>query len=201
MGVDIIFMWLAELFDQQFVNLLLATGLLFLVMFVTWWVYKKLSTRNIFHLFRSPRHPAPGFWDYAVYAMKYFLLFPALTFCGFLIFALSLFLLMRPATLEAQSNVLFIAIVIVNTIRVSAYVHEALAEDLAKLVPLSLLAVLLATPNKLAGMTGDRFVEFVRLIPGVLKYLFFIVVLEMLLRGGAWLFSRLDDARIVSPKE
>ena len=98
MGVDIIFMWLAELFDQQFVNLLLATGLLFLVMFVTWWVYKKLSTRNIFHLFRSPRHPAPGFWDYAVYAMKYFLLFPALTFCGFLIFALSLFLLMRPVT-------------------------------------------------------------------------------------------------------
>lgn len=195
MGIEIVYVWLAEFFDQQFVNLLLATGLLFLVMFVTWWVYKKLSTRNLFQLFtKTAKRSAPNFWDYVVYALKYFCVFPILTFIGFLIFALSLFLLMKPATPEMQANVLFIAIVMVNTIRVAAYVHESLAEDFAKLVPLTLLAVLISSPSQVAGVHWEQFANFLMLVPSVLKYLLFIVILEVLLRGGTWLFSHISAA-------
>lgn len=192
MGIEVVFVWIADFFDQQFINLLFATGLLFLIMFITWWVYRKLSTRNLFSLFtKSMKRKTPSFWDYVVYGLKYFLFFPILTFIGFLIFALSLFMLMRPSTVVAQANVLFIAIIIVNTIRVAAYVHEGMAEDLAKLVPLSMLAVLLGSPSQVAGVTWEQFTTFVLLIPSVLKYLLFIMILEVLLRGGTWLFSHL----------
>lgn len=209
MDVSIVFSWLADFFDQQFVNLLLATALFFLVMFITWWIYRKLSTRNIFLLFSgSKKRTDPSGWDFTLYAMKYFLLFPLLTFIGFLIFAFSLFLLVKPVTPGLQNNILFIAIIMVSTIRVSAYVHESLAEDLAKLVPLSLFAVALTSPSEITSITGEQMLSFVMLIPSVLKYLLFIVILEFLLRGGTWFFSHLradsksgEDGEDASSKE
>ncbi|HIH24868.1 TPA: hypothetical protein HA251_07585 [Candidatus Woesearchaeota archaeon] len=195
MGVEVVYAWLAAFFDQQFFNILLATGLLFLIMFVTWWVYRKLSTRNLFQLFtKNTKRSAPNFGDYLVYALKYFCIFPLLTFVGFLIFAFSLFMLMKPSTADMQANVLFIAIVMVSTIRVAAYVHESLAEDFAKLVPLSLLGVLLSSPSQVAGVGGGQIAGFIFLIPSVIKYLLFIVILEVLLRGGTWLFGHLHMA-------
>ncbi len=193
MGMTIVFDWIVDFFDQQFINLILATILLFLIMFITWWIYRQLSTRNIFSLFRkktSEKELTAG--DYWIYAMKYFLLFPILTFIGFLIFALSLFLLIKPTDVTVESNILFIAIVIVCTIRASAYVHEAMAEDLAKLVPLSLFGVLITQPTTaMAGLSSQNFMTFILLIPSVLKYLLFIVILEALLRGGTWLIANI----------
>lgn len=193
MGIEIVFNWIVDFFDQQFINLILATMLLFLVMFITWWVYKKLSTRNIFSLFgKKTSEKDLTAKDYWIYGLKYFLLFPVITFIGFLIFALSLFLLIKPTDVIVKSNILFIAIIIVCTIRASAYVSEAMAEDLAKLVPLSLFGVLLTHPAAAAtGVTAENFLTFLFLIPSILKYLLFIVILELILRGGTWLIGNI----------
>ncbi len=193
MGFDVIFNWIVDFFDQQFINLILATMLLFVIMFVTWWTYRKLSTRNIFSLFRKKTSEKDlTTKDYWIYGLKYFLLFPLLTFSGFLIFALSLFLLIKPTSVAVESNILFIAIVIVCTIRVSAYVHEAMAEDLAKLVPLALLGAFLTQPTAAVnGLTPENFMLFIFLIPSILKYLLFIAILELLLRGGTWFIGNM----------
>ncbi len=193
MGIEIIFTWLVDFFDQQFINLILATALLFVIFFVTWWVYRKLSTRNLFSLsVKKSSKGDPVFSDYMWYVTKYFLFFPILTFMGFLIFAFSLFMMIKPVDVLLQANILFIAIVMVCAIRVSSYVSEAMAEDLAKLVPLSLLGILLTQPSTaLSGINWLHVQNFIFLIPSVLKYLLFIIILEVLLRGGTWLYSQI----------
>jgi hypothetical protein len=194
MGIELIFDWLVQFFDTQFLTLFAATLILFLLMFVTWWVYKKLSTRNIFILFtKTAAKPNPTAWDHFTYIMKYFLLFPLLTFMGFIIFSFSLFLLAKPSTAEAQAAIIFAAITIVSTIRIGAYVHEGLAEDLAKLIPLSMLVIILADPTlHNVGISWAQIAGFILLIPSFLKYLVFTVILEGALRGGTWLIGNLN---------
>lgn len=194
MALEAFFAGLVEFFDGQFISILLATFGLFVIMLMTWWVYKKLSTRNIFSLFtKGMGKVQPGFWEHLRYFMKYFLLFPILVFAGFLIFAFSLFVLAKPETAEAQTRLLFIAIVIVSTIRIGAYVNEGLAEDLAKLIPLSMLSIVLLHPDFTGiGITFDQVWGFLLLIPGFIKYMLFTIILEGLLRGGTWLFVNLN---------
>lgn len=194
MGVEVIFDWLVHFFDTQFATLLIATLLLFLLMFTTWWVYKQLSSRNIFVLFtKTASKSHPSTWDHFTYIMKYFLLFPVLVFFGFLLFVFSLFVLAKPASAEAQAWIIFVAITIVSTIRISAYVQESLAEDLAKLIPLSMLVLLFSNPTLTGlGVTWGQVVAFILLIPSFLKYLLFTIIMEGALRGGTWILGNLD---------
>jgi hypothetical protein len=199
MTIEAFFAWLAAFFDGQFLTIALATFSLFIIMLATWWAYRKLSQRNLFHLFVPTKEKAhPTFKDHFVYGLKLFFVFPVFIFIGFLIFACSLFVLMKPLP-EQQTLVLFIAIVLISTIRVGAFVHEALAEDLAKLVPLSLLAALLVHPNfSSLGVTFDQIYGFIILLPGFLKYLIFTITLEILLRGGTWLFASMKEDKTTS---
>jgi hypothetical protein len=194
MNIAVLFDWLVTFFDDQFLKIMLATALLFLLVFFTWWLYRIISRRNIFVLFHTSKSkPHPDAWDHILYVLKYFFLFPLLTFAGFIVFAFSLFILMKPALAADQQNVLFIAIVVVSTIRVSAYVNENLAEDLAKLIPLSMIAIILTHPNfETIGLSTEQVTGFFMLIPGFLKYLVFTIMLEALLRGGTWLARNIN---------
>jgi hypothetical protein len=189
-----IFKRLAAFFDGYFLAILVATGILFLILLVTWWIYKTLSKRNVFHLYQKiPGTLAIRKGSLVLYILKYFLVFPLYTFIGFLVFAFSLFILSNPQTLDAQTKILFVAIVMVSTIRVAAYVHESMAEDFAKLIPLTMFSILLAHPSiENFGITVEKFNTFFMLIPGFLKYLVFTVVLEGVLRGSTWLFGNID---------
>jgi hypothetical protein len=72
-------------------------------------------------------------------------------------------------------------------------VHESMAEDFAKLIPLTMFSILLTHPSLDAfGISIAKLETFASLIPGFLKYLVFTVLLEAVLRGGTWLFGNLD---------
>jgi hypothetical protein len=188
MGLAEFFVWLADFFDKGFFMLFVATGLFFLLMFITWWLYYTLSRRNIFQLkTRSGDADDATGWEHAVYVMKYFFMFPIFSFITFLFFTFGLFILIKPDA-ALQPTVIYIGIIVVSTIRMSAYVHEAMAEDLAKLIPLSFLTIFVTHPTPDAiGITWQQFVDFAALIPGFFKYLIFTIVLEAFLRGGSWL--------------
>jgi len=195
MQIADIFKAVADFFDGQFLAILVATSILFLIMYITWWVYRTLSKRNIFSLSQTSRIPTSG--DELLYILKYFFIFPIYSFLGFLIFSLALFLLMKPATSDQHTTIFFVAIVIISTMRVGAYVHEMLAEDLAKLIPLSMLSIILTHPTfEGIGITFTQIIDFITLVPTVIKYLVFIIILEAVLRGSTWLFGNLnrDDA-------
>lgn len=172
--------------DGQFHKIVIGTLLLFAMMFVTWWLYRSISSRNLFNfLHKHGSMPNPTVVDRVLYAIRYLLLFPLYSFSAFLIFALALFITTHPETASAQQGILFIAIVLVSTIRLAAYVHENMAEDLAKMMPLSLLAAVIAKPSiAQLGVSPDSIRSFFLLVPGFAKYMVFIVMLEVVLRSG-----------------
>ena len=187
---------LADFFDGLFLAILIGTGILFLVVYITWWIYKTLSTRDVFQLYHKKGDVKATTGDHILYALKYFIVFPVYTFIGFLIFAFSLFLLMKPEAGQQETMMLFIAIVIISTIRVSAYVNEQLAEDLAKLLPLAMISVIITHPTLTGiGVTWEQLTRFITAIPNYLKYLLFTIILEGTLRGGSWVYRTVRDRK------
>ncbi len=73
----------------------------------------------------------------------------------------------------------------ISAIRIASYVHQKMAEDMAKLLPLTLLGGLLLNPSfiTLNAQVSDLFVFQSQMIPFG-KYFLFIIVLELLLKLG-----------------
>jgi hypothetical protein len=85
-------------------------------------------------------------------------------------------------------DILFLGIIVVSATRIGAYVSERLAEDMAKLLPLTLIAIFLMDPKAVTLQTViSSFPVLLQQIPRVAKYLLFIIVLEWLLRIVHWI--------------
>jgi hypothetical protein len=190
-----IILWLRVFFDELFLDIFAATIILFLAVLVTWGVYRTLSRCNIFQLKRTWDLQRVTVSDHVWYVAKYFFLFPIITFAGFLIVAFSLIVLTRQAEPSAQATSLFIAIVLVSTIRVAAHVNESMAEDLAKLAPLSMLSALFFQSADFTSVTItiQQVAGFIQLIPGFSKYLLFTILLELVLRAGGFLWRTIRN--------
>ncbi len=178
--------------DGRFLRFALATITLFVIVFITWWIYRSLSDRNLFNFLKKHGHlPHPTIVDRILYTTRYAVLFPLYSFAGFLIIACSLFIVARPAESVAQDQMLFVAIALVGTIRIAAYVSEHLAEDIAKLIPLSTISLFIVNPTQ-AQLTEFLPIisTFVQRIPSFAIYLVFIVVMEIALRLALWVVGR-----------
>ena len=113
-----------------------------------------------------------------------------LTFFWFAIF--SFFLILLNKSLEVGS-VLLISAAIIAAIRMSSYVPhygETLSKELAKLLPLNLLALSLIEKG---FFDFERIIGQLSQIPGLFSnittYLFFIIILESILRFFDFIFS------------
>jgi hypothetical protein len=168
-------------FDPQYLEIIKVTAIVFVGMAILWYSYKELSKRDIFTLTKKKYHEI-SFWSRFAYWLKYLFLFPLWTFFWFVLFVLCLKVLSYKTDLN---QIMFLGIVLVSSIRISAYFSESMAEDLAKMLPLTLLAAVVLNPSfitiniKLEDIYifKDGFMSFA-------KYLLFIVVLEFLLRMG-----------------
>lgn len=129
-----------------------------------------LSKRNPFDARKGP-HPTTRLARFAQGA----LVFPAVSFLFFCVLAASLFLLGKNQTTEA---ILLLSMSVVVGVRLTAFVSESAASDLAKLLPLSLLGVLIVDPTYadlgrswahfgnvlgLLGLLGRYFLVFIAL--------------------------------------
>ena len=182
-----VFLSLREFFlDRQFLNLLGTTIALFCISFISWWIYsEQLSKKDLFEI---PKIHADKklktMANKILYFLKYLVIFPLYAFMWFLIFSFFLFLLSSKRGIE---EVMYFAIVIVAATRISAYVSDKLAEDMAKLLPWSLILIFLLEPNAItfkSVMSSSG--EFFSHIPKVAKYLLFIMVVEWGLRLARW---------------
>lgn len=143
-------------------------------------LYVPLGTRMMFAKRRGEQaHATMG------RRFLYVLTFPLLSFAFFLVVAGSMFFmggLTDDGALEA-ADVMTIAMGVVLAIRVCAYFSETAAADLAKVMPLSMLAVVLVT-NRVSGL--DEALENLRAFrdeAALLALFFFVVVFaEFLLR-------------------
>jgi hypothetical protein len=165
--------------DPIYLRIVIVTLLVFIGMWLLWKTYMHLSKKNLFELHR-PKDKDATFWNKAAYWLKYLLVLPLLIFFWFVIFVVCL----RVLTLKTDpADIMFLGIVLISSIRIAAYFNERMAEDLAKMLPLTLLAAIILSPSFISTniRIEDLYVfktEFMRFA----KYLLFIIVLEFVLK-------------------
>ena len=183
------------IWDKQYLNLLMSTMVLFLASWLSWYIYyKQLARRDLFEIPKlNMQTKFVNFLDRAIYFLKYLLIFPVYSFIWFLIFSFLLFVLSKSRSIE---EILFLGIIVVAATRMGAYISEKLAEDMAKLLPLTLIAIFLMDQK---AVTLDTFISSFNSIllqlPKVAKYLLFIIVVEWLLRVFHWTFTSIKKPK------
>lgn len=169
--------------DPIYWKIIYVTLLVFGAMFVLWWAYMKLSKKNLFTL-EKPKDHKINFWSRLFYYFKYIFIFPLLTFFWFLLFVVCLKVLTYKTEI---ADIMFLGIVIVSAVRIAAYVDEKMAEDLAKMLPLTLLAAVILTPSFISiNIKIEDFYIFKDNFLGFAKYLLFTIVLEGVLKIINW---------------
>ncbi len=182
--------------DRQFLNLLISTFVLFLASLLAWYIYyKQLARRDLFDIPKlNLKLKFISIVDRIVYFLKYLFIFPLYSFIWFLVFSFLLFVLSKSRPIE---DILFLGIIVVAATRIGAYVSEKLAEDMAKLLPLTLIAIFLMDPKAVTLETIKSSVPvLLEQIPRVAKYLLFIIAVEWVLRIGHWMIHL-----VYQPKE
>ena len=115
------------------------------------------------------------------YIMEYLIILPILTFFWFAVFAILILVLAEGI---GASTVLIISAAFVAAVRVTAYISEKLSQDLAKMIPFTLLAIAITKPNFFdVSALISRFTEIPMLFSNITYYLMFIVILELIMRG------------------
>ncbi|MDA1128626.1 MAG: hypothetical protein O2913_08010 [Chloroflexi bacterium] len=147
--------------------------------------YRFVSTRNVFSLnYTKPEetnhHTARTFFNLVLYVGKYIFVFPVVAFIWFCAFTILLSFL-TPS--RDFSDILLVAMAVVATIRVSAYVTEDLSRDLAKILPFAVLGIFIIDLSFFES--SDSF-EALRQAnnnrESILYYLGFLIILEFALR-------------------
>ncbi|MBS3105855.1 hypothetical protein J4234_06395 [Candidatus Woesearchaeota archaeon] len=181
--------------DRQFLNLLISTFILFLASLLAWYIYyKQLARRDLFDIPKlNLKMKFVSIVDRMVYILKYLFIFPVYSFMWFLLFSFLLFALSKSRPIE---DILFLGIIVVAATRIGAYVSEKLAEDMAKLLPLTLIAIFLMDPKAVTLETIKSSVPvLLEQIPRVAKYLLFIIAVEWLLRIGRWVITSIKTTK------
>lgn len=115
-----------------------------------------------------------------LYVLEFIIITPIVIFVWFTIF--TLFFIIFAKDMEVGS-IMLICAALISAVRITAYFKEDLSKELAKLVPLTLLAVIIATPNFFnLTTTIDRIAQIPSFFNNAFYYLFFIFIWEILLR-------------------
>jgi len=155
--------------------------------------YQSISKKNLFGLnlnkYNRSKHPLMTKLLAGVfYILEYLLLLPFVIFLWFIAFTFFLILLAGEAV--EVNTLLLVAATTIAAIRMISYHNEDLARDVAKLIPLTLLATSLLNPNffSITRIFG-QIKEIPSLFGSVLVFLFFIIILEFVMRVLDFLFS------------
>jgi hypothetical protein len=178
---------ISAIIGETYLQLFVFTIGLFIYAVFVWHFYRTLSKRDLFKIdlekYNLPqvKHKTLGKVGSVIsYILKYGFIFPVYIFVWFLI--LSIFLLVLSEEF-AINNIILTSVVIVSAVRITSYYKEDLASDMAKLIPLALLAILITDPNFFSmEATVARFSQIPNLWSQILQFLIFSIVLEWILR-------------------
>ena len=147
--------------------------------------YRFLASKDIFGIdvsrYEESKYRAVRvFLQITLYVAKYLFIFPLVAFVWFATFTVLLSFL---APDRPFSDILLVALAVVGTIRISAYLTEDLSRDLAKILPFAVLGIFIV--NVSFFKTSESF-EVLRQAndnrESILYYLGFLILLEFTLR-------------------
>lgn len=147
--------------------------------------YKFLARRNIVDLdlnkYNTSEHPFfTKIFAILFYVLEYIIILPIITSFWFAI--LAIFLLVLSKTQDV-SMILTISAALIAAVRLTSYISENLSQDLAKMLPFTLLGLFLIEPG---FFSVDLFIDRIGQIPSLLShvpyFIVFIILLEFILR-------------------
>ncbi|MFH0713034.1 MAG: hypothetical protein V1722_00950 [Candidatus Micrarchaeota archaeon] len=173
----------------QLVSLLGLTSANVLVLAIAIAIYASIVGTFYLHLSKKvlyevktnkPKGFLRAYFDALIFILEYTILFPLISFLWFVILSILLYLLSQKMSLD---TIFMLSISIVAAIRICAYYSEHVAVDLAKLLPLTLLAVLLADASTLTQVTiQTKILELLTSLPRFVPYLGIAIAVEWILR-------------------
>lgn len=163
--------------------------------------YQTLSKKRIFEL-NIPKPSLFGeeehvrLWDIIVFMLQYTIAFPIITLVW--TFALTVFLLALSSS--SPWDVAILSMSIVASTRICAYYDENIAVDVAKLLPIALLAIVVSNPAVLSyGALIEKLGELIAISYQFLPIFIFLICLEwalrLLLEIKYMLFGRPDEEK------
>jgi len=170
---------------QQFINFFLIVLLIVIYSVFIWKFYRFIARKNIIALnlnqYNRAQHPAMIKIVAALfYFLEYVLILPFLIFFWFAVFTLFLIFLTEDLSVNA---ILIISATIIASIRMVSYYSNDLAKDLAKMLPLTLLAIAITKPG---FFNIERIINHLGELPeffnAIAIYLIFIIIIEVILR-------------------
>jgi len=150
-----------------------------------WFFYRLLARRDVIGLdlkkYNKERAGAiKKFFAVLFYIVEFIVVGPIAIFFWFTI--LSIFFIVLARELEV-GTVMLICAALISAIRVTSYFNENLSKDLAKMVPFTMIAVVLTTPDFWnIGDMISRIAQVPTFFNNAIYYLLFIFILESFLR-------------------
>ena len=150
-----------------------------------WKVYKVIARKDIISLnlkqYNSFEHPTlEKMLAGMLYFLEYIIVLPFLILFWYIFFALALILFSEDLSIE---KILLLSAAVVGSIRVLAYYKHELAAEVAKLLPMTILGLMVLSPGFL---NVARMIEAVKQIPELFWSigfaLIFVACLEIALR-------------------
>lgn len=179
------------LWAQNFINLFFLSLLMVVYAILIWKFYRWISKKDLIELnLRKYNRYENPFMEKIMAAMLYFLeylvILPFMVFVWFSFF--TIFLMLLTENLELKT-ILVISVTVVAAIRMTAYYKEDLARDLAKMLPLTLLAVAITQGIISFEKILNQIMALPEFFSHIWTYLLFIVIIEFILRLVDVLFT------------
>lgn len=150
-----------------------------------WYFYRFLARRDVLKLnlkkYNVYKHDALiKFFAVLFYIAEFLVVGPIVIFFWFTILSFSFIILAKELDV---GTVMLICAALISAIRITSYFNEGLAKELAKMVPFTMIAVVITTPDFWdLSTTISRISQLPVFFANSLYYLLFIFILESLLR-------------------
>jgi len=180
----------------EFMNFLILVLLIVIYSLLVWKLYRFISRKDPLELelsqYNHSENPVMAkLIGMIIYFFEYLIIIPFIVFLAFSVFTIFLIIL---TTNQNIGHILIVSAVVIGAIRMTSYYKQNLSQEIAKFLPMTLLAVAVLNP---ASFSEAQYLEQILTtfsqIPSVIKqigsYLLFIIILEAVLRIFNLMFS------------
>lgn len=180
---------LSQIFSETTLPVFKQIGLLsigiFLYSFIAFNFYRGMSKRDFVRI--DTAHKS-AFVRLLLWIFKFMLALPFLVFLWFAAISGVLLVLSN----QEPTQIFILSIAIITAVRIAAYYKEELSAEIAKTLPIVLLATLLSSPNlDMLSNALPRITDAVTGITTIWSFLLVVILIEMFLRAIYMFFYHL----------
>jgi hypothetical protein len=169
----------------SFKTLIIFTLVLVFYSVFIFYFYRFLARKNVINLDLSKynKYEFGGvyrFFAIFFFILEYIIILPFVTFFWFGVLSILILLLAQGLT---PTQVLIASVSLIGAIRITSFISEDLSRDLAKMIPLALLALALTSGQFFdLGIIIGKLDQVKPLLANAISFLVYIVIIEIVLR-------------------